>query len=97
LQASTAGVDHLLRDSRSPAPHGLLRAVGQGGERLIGEPEPLCLREDWLADPGSSEPRLDSHEMSDLLDEERVPLRQGSDLLRRYAAPHGLGDRKEAL
>ena len=83
LELPSARVDHLVRDSRSTAPHGLLRAVGQGGERLIGEPEPLCLREDRLADPGSSESRLDSHEMSDLLDEERVPLRQGSDLLRR--------------
>src|SRR5437870_12725341 len=97
LELPSARVDHLVRDSRSTPPHGLLGAAGQGGERLVGEPEPLCLREERLADPGSTAARLDPHEMSDLLDEERVPLRQGSDLLRRYAAPHGLGNRKEAL
>src|SRR5207302_8552839 len=75
LELPSARVDHLVRDSRSTAPDGLLRAAGQGGEGLIGEPEPLCLREDRHADPGSSQARLDSHEMSDLPAERRLPLR----------------------
>src|SRR5437667_2604325 len=97
LELPSAGVDHLVCDRWSTPPHRLFRQTGQGRDGLIGEPEPFRIREAWGAGPGSFEVRLDLDEMSDLLDEERVPLRQGGDLLHRKAASEGLCNRKEAF